>query len=304
MSQDFIRFALMGADNETRWAFGRPDCPIRMDGIPDGLQGADFELSYEQNVGQAGEDFKGRIDKRNTIAMRVRVGDGTTVGPRHRMLHSRWRRSLGRGTTQSTFIVVSKESGYRWKKTRLQSAIQAKGPRRTMPGELGIGWEDIVLASDESFWTLPDIQREWSARDAHLAALHNPGDQHAWVRYTLTGPCDNYIIGIGGDQVNLGPVPDGGFIFVDTDPASPTAVNELGEDLYEREYADFPFAGILGGLRQGELPGPVKPMVFREALPAGGSDTHVETPLGITAINAGPDAMVYAEITPRSERAW
>lgn len=298
MSRDFIRFALMGADGESRFPFGRPDCPIRLDDVPEGLQGAAFDLNYEQNVGQAGETYKGRVDKRNTIKMLVRVGDGSD-GPWYRKLHSRWRQSLGRGDQMATFIVVSAESGYRWKKVRLQSAVQSKGPRRTMPGEIGVGWEEVVLASDESFWTQPDVQRMWPATDAHLAELVNPGDQAAWIRYTLTGPCDNYIVGLGDDEVRTGPIPAGGFVFFDTDPASPTAVNELGEDLYEREYAGFTIGGILGGLQNGVLPGPAKPMVFREALPAGGP-----TPLGIKAIGAGPDAQILAEFTPRSERAW
>lgn len=302
MTNDFLRFALMGADGETRWAFGRPHCPIRLDDVPEGLQGADFDLNYEQNVGQAGETYKGRVDKRNTIKMRVRVGDGR-VGYDYRKLHARWRRSLGRGDELATFITVSAESGYRWKKVRLQSAIAAKGPRRTMPGEIGVGWEDVTLASDESFWTHPDRQMMWPANEVASATFRNPGDQPAWVRYTLTGPCEGYVLGLGTDRVRIGAIPSGGFVLIDTDPASPTAVNEKGEDLYEREYADFTIAEMLASWQAGRPVGPAAPMVFREALPAGGPNA-APIPLGVIAINPEPGATVLAEITPRSERAW
>lgn len=291
MSSSFLRFAIMGADGESRWNFGRPGCPVRLRGVPTGLQGADFALDYRELAGVDGEEYLGRRNKRNTIAFTAVFGDDETTGPEFRKLHGRWRRSLGDSDHTARFFVVSSESGYRWKDVRLQSAVQAKD--WALPGELGEHVEDIVVASDSPWWTHPDRQMMWAGNDAYSAAFRNPGDRPAWMRYTLIGPMGGCIVGLGSDRVRFGAIPEGGFILVDTDPAFPTAVNELGEDLYEKAYANKANASQLDG----------SPMIFREALPAGGPNA-APVPLGINPLVPGPGSAVIAEITPQSERAW
>lgn len=278
MSRDIFRLAILGADGVTRWNLTDPNGPVQLRGTPEGLQGAPFDLNYQQNVGAGGEEYKGRTHKRNPITIGVRV-QSPQVGTAARMLHTRWRNSLGDADNPARMVVVTSESGYRWKDVRLASATQALDWQR--PGELGVVTEKVNLVSDSSWWTHMEHSMMWTAAEAPQATMWNPGNRPAWLRYTVTGPMSGCYIGLGHDRVRLPAIPSGGFILVDTDPAFPTATDQDGKDLYETN----------------------PHWVFQSALPAGGNRAPA-VPLGILPIAPGDGAVVVASITPQSDAAW
>lgn len=306
--KDILRFGLIGPRPGQKYMFGSPACPVRLQSTPKGLQGAPFDTAYAQNSRQDGETFRNRRYKRNPIVLDVLVGRSTFSGPNHRKVHSDWRAALGDTTTTCRFVVVSGESGYRWKDCRLQEATQAAHWQR--PGLLGTEAETVTLASDDAFWTHRDEARVYERADFGSATIRNPGDRPAWLTWTLMGATGGWAIGVGDDLVETPATEDGGYIRIHTDPAFPTAsirhadtheevdgqiITTTGEteDVYEWLFrgSPTPFTGAS------------RDLVFREPLPGGGNRT-APIPLTIKAINPQESARVVVEFTPKSVSAW
>lgn len=311
-ARDVLRFGIIGANNE-KYMFGADECPIRLAKTPAGLQGAPFDLAYSQTSRQDGETFRNRRFKRNPITLDVLVGRGNVAGPKHRLEHARWRAALGDAENQCQFVVVSGESGYRWKFCRLQSATQSVNWQR--PGLLGVDAETVSLASDDAFWTHPDEGRIFLKDQFVDAKLHNPGDRPVWPTITLFGQTGGWALGFGGDLVEVPPVPvvtdtwgdaHYGYIRIHTNPEFPTAtmrhpkvdtmdIDGWDEDLYERDDA--------GKRSPIAFPGARRDLVFREPLPGGGNGSGL-IPFTIKAISPQDSAQVMVEFTPKSVNAW
>lgn len=310
--RDVLRFGIIGAHNE-KYMFGAPECPVRLAKTPAGLQGAPFDLAYSQTSRQDGETFRNRRFKRNPITLDVLVGRGDVAGAKHRAEHARWRGALGDAEAQCRFVVVSGESGYRWKYCRLQSATQSVNWQK--PGLLGVEAETVSLASDDAFWTHPDEGRIFTRDQFTAASIHNPGDRAVWPTITLMGQTGGWALGFGGELVEVPPVPvvtdtwgdaHYGYIRIHTNPEFPTAtmrhpdvdtmdIDGWDEDLYERDdsgkRSPIPFDGAR------------RDLVFREPLPAGGNGSGL-IPFTIKAHNPQESAQVMVEFTPKSVSAW
>ena len=119
------------------------------------------------------------------------------------------------------------------------------------------GWKSygIELFPEQPFWEGEQIVREWGSEELipflgdgdagppfHVsraatlreATLTNPGDVESFIQWTVKGPTDSVMLGVGGENTVVPfHIPDGEKLIVVTDPRELTA--ELnGEDVMER----------------------------------------------------------------------
>lgn len=277
---DILRFGLIGAAGG-RYMFGTPECPVRLARTPTGLRGAPFEAAYQQHSRQAGETFKSRRFKRGTVGLEVFIGRRGHTGAQARRIEEQWHADLGNTETTCRFVVVSSESGYRWRDLRLQSPLEPADWGK--PGLIGQNAEQVALASDDAMWTHPPMTRLFDRTQFSGAQIVNDGDQPAWLTWTLGGETSGWSIGVDGETIPLPGTGEGEVIKIYTDPEFPTITNQDGDDLYE-------------------LPS-MSDKVFYKPLPPGGP-LAAPTPLTINASSPGEDAQVLVEWQPRSRAAW
>lgn len=292
--KDFLRFFLIGADRQTRWAFGAPDSPIRLAEVPTGLQGAGFEHDFQDFVGIDGGLYRGTVDQRGTITLKLWVADPRSSAWARRQ-HALWRESLGRGKQPARLYVVSKESGYWWIDVRPETIAEVDYMGQLTPGEIGEVGEIVTFTTDRSFWTRFDEVREFTPKTGYAAELRNLGDQEAWLRWTITGDHEGVEIGIGDDTHVLpdprrirtekdllaGKDPVYGYV-IDTDETWPSLMSTSGEDLQDLFPKKF----------------------WTKPLPPRRMDRGRATKLTVRPTNPGPDFRVEVGYTPRTEQAW
>ncbi len=288
-SDDFLRFFLIGADHKTRWAFGAPDSPIRLATVPDGLQGAPFKHDFQDFVGVEGGLYRGTVDERGSITLKVWLADPRSSAWARRQ-HALWRESLGRGKKPARLYVVSKESGYWWIDVRPESIAEVDYMADAEPGFVGEIGEVVTLTTDKSFWTRFDETRIFTTGTRFSAEMRNLGDQEAWLRWAIAGTHSGIDIGVDDDvhflpdprtiRTPTGAQPTG--YLIDTDEAWPALMSTTGEDLQ-----------------------PIFPRTWwSKPLPPRGIDRGRATKLTISPRNPGPDFQVEVAYTPRTEQAW
>lgn len=281
--RDILKFGLIGAAGG-RYMFNSPGCPVRLGTTPKGLRGAPFESSYQQGSRQAGETFKSRRYKRSPVILDAILGLRGVSGPRARQIEEQWHADLGDTETTCRFVVVSSESGFRWKDCRKQDVVDPVDWAK--PGLLGENREAVALASDDAFWSHRAQSRIFSKAQFGAASILNEGDQPAWLTWTLLGKADKWRIGVDGEVVEFPATPEGGSIRIHSDPEFPTATlrkpGAANEDLYERPNTDF---------------------TFYKPLPGGGTKS-IPKQLTIQTVNASPDVQVLVEWQPKSRAAW
>lgn len=287
--------------------FGAPESPVRLASTPEGLQGAPFDTTYSQTSRQDGETFKNRRFKRNPIVLNALIGRGEK-GPIHRKTHARWRGALGDTANTCRFVVVSGESGYRWKDCRLQSATQAVNWQR--PGLLGVEAETVTLASDDAFWTHADEARIYTSDQFVDATIRNPGDRPAWPTLTFVGATGGWAFGFGDELVEVPATEDGGYIRIHTDPEFPTATIRHADTEREEDGAIIVTPGETEDLYEWGFRGSPNPfsgasrdLVFREPIPGGGNGS-APIPFTIKAHEPQDSARVMVQFTPKSVSAW
>ncbi|SDR76227.1 hypothetical protein SAMN04488539_0287 [Corynebacterium timonense] len=291
---DFLRFFLIGADHQTRWAFDAPDSPVRLATVPTGLQGAPFKHDYQEFVGVEGGLYRGTVDERGSITLKVWVADPRSSAWARRQ-HALWRESLGRGKTPSRLYAVSKESGYWWIDVRPESIAEVDYMADATPGLVGELGEVVTFTTDKSFWTRFEETRIFTPATGFAAEMRNLGDQEAWLRWAITGTHSGVEVGVGDDvhflpdprtlrteaDLLAGKDPVYGYV-VDTDETWPALMSTSGEDLR-----------------------PLFPRVWwSKPLPPRGVDRGRATKLTISPRNPGPDFRVEVAYTPRTEQAW
>lgn len=275
-TRDVLRFFLVGVDGK-QWAFGSPGSPVRLAATPEGLQGAPFHHDWQQITGMDGELYRGTVDQRAAITLKLWVADPrSSAWARHQ--HALWRESLGRGKRTCRLYVVSKESGYWWLDVRPESVAEANhfGQYPGMVGETG---ETVQFTSDRSFWRRFTEIRTWDRTNYHGARLANLGDQPAWLRWHITGQHSGVTIGIGTDTHHL-PYRASGYL-IDTDELWPTLMSPQGADLqhvYPTHY-------------------------WKRPLP-GRNDHKGAVPLTIRPTNPGSNFRVDVSYVPQTEQAW
>lgn len=291
--RDIFRFFLIGADHETRWAFGAPGSPIRLHTTPTGLQGAPFEHDFQPLVGMDGEMYRGTTDQRANITLQVWVQDPRSSAYARRQ-HSLWRESLGRGKQTCRIYVVSRESGYWWIDARVENVAEVNH-FNGIPGRTGETGEQVTFTSDRSYWERFDETRIFDRHSARDARLLNLGDQEAWLKWSITGDHEGVEIGVEDDTIFLpdprtliseqeqldGTNPVHGYV-VDTDPVWPALMSTSGDDLQPR----FPDA------------------FWQKPLPPRGVQRGNSVALSINPRNAGSTFRVEVQYTPRTEQAW
>jgi hypothetical protein len=286
---DLLRFFLVGADRKTRWWFGGPGSPVRLNVPPTGLQGAPFTHDWQKITGMDGAVHKGTTDEQATITLQVWVSDPRSSTWARRQ-HSLWRESLGRGRETCRLFAISKESGYWWIDVRVDS-ISEVNYFEQMPGHVGEIGELVTFVSDRSFWQKFDEVKLFTRETAPKAHMLNMGDQPAWLKWAVTGEHSGCYIGVGDERLLL---PDPrrvkakylnykveGF-WVDTDELWPSFLSSAGEDL-QPLYPDH---------------------YWKTPLPPRGVNRDAVTPLVIRPINPGPSFRCQVSYTPRSEQAW
>lgn len=292
-SRDLFRFFLIGADHQTRWAFGAPGSPVRLNRPPSGLQGAPVQHDWQEVVGMDGALHRGTVDKQALISLQVWVSDPRSSSWARRQ-HSLWRESLGRGKQTCRLYVVSKESGYWWIDVRVDSISEVNYFGQT-PGRVGETGELVNFIADRSYWERFDETRIFDRDTAQTAHLINLGDQEAWLKWTITGDHDGVEIGIQDDTVFLpdhktlqteqdlldGADPIYGY-YIDTDEVWPSLMTTDGRDLQPR----FPDA------------------FWKKPLPPRGVQRGNFVPLTIIPRNPASNFRVEVQYTPRAEQAW
>lgn len=124
------------------------------------------------------------------------------------------------------------------------------------------GWAKyaITMTAEEPFWRGTPITRSWrgstsqpffgtaggppfhisSSHTLASASIENPGDEDAWLDYTIIGPSSDVSVGIPGRAVQVGwNVPAGRLVRISTDPSAQTAFE-----------IDTPPAGLTGHDRE------------------------------------------------------
>lgn len=336
--KDFLRFFLVGADHKTRWAFGAPDSPVRLAQVPTGLQGAEFEHDYQDFVGMDGGLYRGTVDKRGRITMKLWVADPRSSAWARRQ-HTLWRESLGRGKEPARLYVVSKESGYWWIDVRPETIAEVDYMAEAdIPGAVGEIGEIVTFTTDRSFWTRFEEVREFTPKTGWSAEMRNLGDQEAWLRWAITGEHSGVEIGIDGDTHFL---PDPRTVptleaFTNdelfTSPAIAGLLKSVGitskEDLLndpemikmlrkhsenvpalnyhiDGYYIDTDEAWPAMLTTAGEDLQPIFPRKFwTKPLPPRDMSRGRATKLVVRPYNPGPDFKVEVAYTPRTEQAW
>lgn len=117
----------------------------------------------------------------------------------------------------------------------------------------GSGWQmyGVTLVAEQPYWEGTAQARYFGAdppvtfftADATVFALDpgqtvasavidNPGDVDAYPVWTITGPTDSAVLGVGGRLIEVPlAVPDGQSLVVDPRPAAQTAILSTGEDV-------------------------------------------------------------------------
>lgn len=292
-SSDLLRFYLVGADHKTRWWFGGPGSPVRLNKPPSGLQGAPVTHDYQTVTGMDGAIYKGTIDEQATITLQVWVSDPRSSAWARRQ-HSLWRESLGRGKDTVRLFAVSKESGYWWIDARVESISDVNyfDQRPGLVGEIG---ELVTLKTDRSFWQRFEERKRFDRYTCRNAHMLNLGDQPAWLKWAVTGDHNGCYIGVDGEEVYLpdprtlrteeellaGMSPVHGY-WIDTDELWPSFLTSSGDDLQP----DFPDT------------------YWTRPLPPRGVHRGNTVPLNISPINPGENFRVEVSYTPRAEQAW
>lgn len=292
-STDLLRFFLVGVDHRTRWWFGGPGSPVRLNVPPTGLQGAPVTHDYQTITGMDGAIYKGTIDEQATITLQVWVKDRRSSAWARRQ-HSLWRESLGRGKETVRLFAVSKESGYWWIDARLESVSEVNYFDQ-IPGSVGEIGELVTLRTDRSFWSKFDEEKVFTRDTAPHAHMLNLGDQPAWLKWSITGDHEGVFIGVADESVFLpdprtlrstreleqGMNPVYGY-WIDTDELWPSLMSTSGEDLQ-----------------------PMFPDTYwKKPLPPRGVHRGNTVPLTITPVNPGADFRVEVGYTPKAEQAW
>lgn|GEM_PF-2300249 len=290
---DLLRFYLVGADRESRWWFGGPGSPVRLNKPPTGINGAPVTHDYQNLVGMDGALYRGTVDEQATITLQVWVADRRSSAWARRQ-HALWRESLGRGKDPVRLIVVSKESGYWWIDARLSSVSEVNYFDQ-MPGAVGEVGELVTLTTDRSFWQRFDETRIFDRDTAPTARILNLGDQPAWPTWAITGDHNGIDIGIGDERIHLpdprtlrseqqisdGADPIYGYL-IDTSEIWPSLMSTTGEDLQ-----------------------PLFPDAFwRNPIPPRGVQRGNSVPLVINPTNPGANFRCEISYTPRTEQAW
>lgn len=290
---DLLRFFLVGADHTTRWWFGGPGSPVRLNRPPGGLQGAPVTHDYQVLTGMDGAIYKGTVDEQATITLQVWVSDRRSSAWARRQ-HSLWRESLGRGKETVRLFAVSKESGYWWIDCRLESVSEVNYFDQR-PGLVGETGELVTLKTDRSFWQRFEEVKVFNRDTCRRAHMLNLGDQPAWLRWAITGDHNGVEIGVGNERVLLpdprtlrteqqildGMNPIYGY-YIDTDELWPSFMSTTGEDL-QPEFPDI---------------------YWKTPLPPRGVQRGNTMPLNINPINPGDNFRVEVAYTPRAEQAW
>lgn len=216
-----IRYEIIGAqpaDGTTRrrWAFGDPECPLRLASTPTGLGGAPFKHSRQSNARQPGATWRGRVDEYNTIGLDVHIGP---VPPAEAVeLWSTWRASLGRGDRLAEFHTYSPAGGDRWQYVRLEQST--RDPGLDLLAEGGYAFEHVELGSDVAWWESAPIEQAYTLAEPAPATIRNHGDVPAWARWTVTGP-GVFTLGLDGEAVTLPALAAGESWEIETDPEGP-----------------------------------------------------------------------------------
>lgn len=245
-----LRYSLLGVAIPNRprelWEFGEPSLAdqnglqdIGLRTTPKGLGGAEFEHVRQRNARSTRSTWRGRNDSINVITLDVKLGP-TMVGDDAIELHTRWRKSLGRGDQLLEFRVESPGvAGYRFQYVRLEKAMP--DPDYFLLEIAGEAFEECVLGSDETFWRGP-IRTEvfaptatGSLRSFAQATVVNDGDVDAWPEYSLLGP-GTYKVGTGTDTVTLPALSIGQRWDIGTDP----------EDFYIRDQTSVDRGELVG----------------------------------------------------------
>lgn len=117
------------------------------------------------------------------------------------------------------------------------------------------GWANygIRLTADSPFWKTAPITRSWrtvapvdfyadspgvlgisGSRSIATAKITNPGDVPAYPVWTIHGPIDSAIVGVGDHLIEVSlELADGEYIVLDTNPNQQTATDHTGADRYE-----------------------------------------------------------------------
>jgi hypothetical protein len=160
------------------------------------------------------------------------------------------------------------------------------------------GWAPygINLTAEQPFWREDPIKRRFTAvtpvsflgspgvlnisspSQLATASIPNPGDVAGWIVWTLSGPFDAAVVGVGGKTIDV-PIPlaVGEFLTVWTAPEAMGEVRDgLGVDRTD-ELGAAAFTAVQPGDSQ---------------------------PLSLQLIGPGPGAYIEASLTPYYFRAW
>lgn len=202
-SWDLIKFFMIGVDG-SRWNFGAPDSPVRLNRPPTGLNGAPMAHDYQPLTGLDGAVYRGTQDEQIPIGLQVWVADARSQAWARRS-HSDWRKAFGRGKDTVRIYAITKESGYWWIDARVQSVSEVNWFDQ-QPGLVGESGELVTLITDRSYFSSFEVEavtdkpvsygpnyKTWELE------LPNPGDQDLWPKFEISGGFSSVTIGIGNE---------------------------------------------------------------------------------------------------------
>lgn len=227
-----VRFELVGVPMPGRapyrWAFGEPECPLRLASTPTGLGGAPLKHLRQSNARQAGATWRGRVDDINTITLNVQVGPVEPGAPALALWHA-WRESLGRGDEVGE-LHAHGPHGRRWQYVRLEKEM----PDPDFASLEWNGWvnETATLTSDFSFWQGQEVKKFWTPEAFDTATMKNGGDIESFLHYELHGP-GTFTVGTADEYHTLPAIPAGQSWHIETDRDNPYIRDRDGRDVWD-----------------------------------------------------------------------
>ncbi|QNE90252.1 hypothetical protein H0194_04535 [Corynebacterium incognita] len=192
---DVVEFFMVGVDG-SRWHFGAPDSPVRLNRPPTGFGGAPIEHDFQELVGLDGAVYRGTQDKQLSVGLQVWIADAKSSAWARRQ-QARWRVALGRGKQNVRLYCVTKDSGYWWIDARVESVSEVNFFDQE-PGLVGETGELVTLVTERSFWesfedtTLVDFTGS--------VQILNRGSMPMWPKLEITGNFEYLDITIGSTE--------------------------------------------------------------------------------------------------------
>jgi hypothetical protein len=242
------------------WNLSASDSPVRLREGVRGLSMPPVKRYSSASPAVPGSRFRGSITLEREVfwPLRVFTGSGQTW---HDQDAAFWRTM---DPEQPGVWAFTQPSG---EVRRLRCRFVSDGSHtfQTNPG--GIGWTayGVALVADEQpYWEGEPQVRYFGAdppvlfftADATVFALDpeqtvatatmdNSGDVEAYAVWTITGPSDSAVLGVGGRLIEVPfAVPDGQSLVVDPRPTAQTAIMSTGDDrtgdLGEVDFAPIP----------------------------------------------------------------